>query len=88
MKKQSHDDLLDKANFLLKEMSFTNNSLTLVIVFLFINIVFFYVDMYNLFMFLVFTLTLIGLFIYYEIKFHVIDKKIKQTVKLLNSVHI
>jgi hypothetical protein len=88
MKKQSHDDLLDKANFLLKEMSFTNNSLTLVIVFLFINIVFFYVDMYNLFMFLVFTFTLIGLFIYYEIKFHVIDKKIKQTVKLLNSVHI
>jgi hypothetical protein len=67
MKKQSHDDLLDKANFLLKEMSFTNNSLTLVIVFLFINIVFFYVDMYNLFMFLVFTFTLIGLFIYYEI---------------------
>jgi hypothetical protein len=88
MKKQSHDDLLDKANFLLKEMSFTNNSLTLVIVFFFINVVFFYVDMYNLFMFLVFTLTLIGLFIYYEIKFHVIDKKIKQTVKLLNSVHI
>jgi hypothetical protein len=88
MKKQSHDDLLDKANFLLKEMSFTNNSLTLVIVFLFINIVFFYVDMYNLFMFLVFTFTLIGLFIYYEIKFHVIDKKIKQTVKLLNSVQI
>jgi hypothetical protein len=88
MKKQSHDDLLDKANFLLKEMSFTNNSLTLVIVFFFINVVFFYVDMYNLFMFLVFTFTLIGLFIYYEIKFHVIDKKIKQTVKLLNSVHI
>jgi hypothetical protein len=88
MKKQSHDDLLDKANFLLKEMSFTNNSLTLVIVFFFINVVFFYVDMYNLFMFLVFTLTLIGLFIYYEIKFHVIDKKIKQTVKLLNSVQI
>ena len=88
MKKQTHDDLLDKANFLLKEMSFTNNSLTLVIVFLFINIVFFYVDMYNLFMFLVFTFTLIGLFIYYEIKFHVIDKKIKQTVKLLNSVQI
>ena len=88
MKKQSHDDLLDKANFLLKEMSFTNNSLTLVIVFFFINVVFFYVDMYNLFMFLVFTFTLIGLFIYYEIKFHVIDKKIKQTVKLLNSVQI
>jgi hypothetical protein len=88
MKKQSHDDLLDKANFLLKEMSFTNNSLTLVIILLFINIVFFYVDMYNLFMFLVFTLTLIGFFTYYEIKFHVIDKKIKQTVKLLNSVQI
>jgi len=88
MKKQSHDDLLDKANFLLKEMSFTNNSLTLVIVMLAINIVFFYIDMYNLFMFLVFTLTLIGFFIYYEIKFHVIDKKIKQTVKLLNSVQI
>jgi len=88
MKKQSHDDLLDKANFLLKEMSFTNNSLTLVIILLFINVVFFYIDMYNLFMFLFFTLTLIGFFTYYEIKFHVIDKKIKQTVKLLNSVQI
>ena len=88
MKKQSHNDLLEKANFLLKEMSFTNNSLSFVIVLFVINIVFFYIDMYNLFMFLLFTMVLVGLFTYYEVKFHVIDKKIKQTVKLLNSVKI